>query len=127
MARDARQPEGAATPRPPYSPVVVSDDLVFTAGQVALDAAGQLVPGGIEEQTRQALDNVETCLAAAGCTLDDVVKTTVFLQDLGDFDAFNQAYASRFAKPYPARSTVQVGLADGLLVEIEAVARRPRA
>jgi reactive intermediate/imine deaminase len=107
--------------------VVVSGELVFTAGQVAIDAAGDIVAGGIDEQTSQALDNVQACLGAAGCTLDDVVKTTVFLADLEDFEAFNRAYASRFAKPYPARSTVGARLAAGLLVEIEAVARRPAA
>jgi 2-iminobutanoate/2-iminopropanoate deaminase len=71
------------------------------------------------------LDNLEGCLAAAGCTLEDVLKVTVFLADLGDFEAFNRVYAERFSAPYPARSTVGVRLADGLLVEIEAVARRP--
>ena len=125
MTRDARQPEGVARPTPPYSPVVVSGDLVFTAGQVALDEHGSIVPGGIEEQTRQVLDNVERCLAAAGCSMGDVTKVTVFLADLSDFDHFNGVYAQRFAEPFPARSTVGVRLADGLLVEIEVVARRP--
>lgn len=125
MTRDARQPEGLARPVLPYSPVVVSEDLVYTAGQVAFDERGELVPGGVEDQTRRVLDNVERCLAAAGCTLADVVKTTVFLADLGDFEAFNRVYADRLAPPYPARSTVGVRLADGLLVEIEVVARRP--
>lgn len=123
MARDARQPEGLTPPGPPYSPVVVAGDLVFTAGQVAFDASGRLMAGGIEEQTTQVLDNVERCLAAAGCSMDDVVKVTVFLSDLRDFDTFNRVYARRFVPPYPARSTVGVQLADGLLVEIEAVAR----
>jgi len=126
MTRDARQPEGLAAPGPPYSPVVVSGDLVYTAGQVALDAEGSVVPGGIEEQTEQVLHNVERCLAAAGCSLDDVVKVTAFLSDLDAFEGFNRVYARRFAAPYPARSTVGVRLAPGLLVEIEAVARIPR-
>jgi 2-iminobutanoate/2-iminopropanoate deaminase len=124
MSRDGRQPEGVARPIAPYSPVVVSGDLVYTSGQVAFDHEGALVPGGIEEQTRQVLDNLERCLAAAGCGLDDVVKVTAFLADLADFEAFNRVYAERFASPYPARSTVGVRLAEGLLVEIEAVARR---
>jgi 2-iminobutanoate/2-iminopropanoate deaminase len=98
---------------------------VFASGQVAFDANGGLVPGAVEEQTRQVLDNLERCLAAAGCGLDDVVKVTAFLADLADFEAFNRVYAGRFASPYPARSTVGVRLADGLLVEVEAVARRP--
>jgi 2-iminobutanoate/2-iminopropanoate deaminase len=125
MTRDARQPDGLATPKPPYSPVVVAGDLVFTAGQVALDASGEIVEGGIVEQTRQAMANVARCLAAAGSSLDDVVKTTVFLSDLANFAACNEEYARHFTAPYPARSTVEVGLAAGLLVEIEAVARWP--
>lgn len=125
--RDARQPDGIPVPKPPYSPVVVAGDLVFTAGQVAFDASGQIVPGGIVEQTRQAMQNLAACLAAAGCSMDDIVKTTVFLTDLANFEACNEEYARHLIAPYPARSTVQVGLASGLLVEIEAVARRPSA
>lgn len=127
MTRDARLPEGLAQPGPPYSPVIVAGDLVYTAGQVALDAEGAIVPGGIEEQTEQVLDNVERCLAAAGCSMDDVVKVTAFLSDLDEFEGFNRVYARRFERPYPARSTVGVRLAPGLLVEVEAVARVPRA
>jgi 2-iminobutanoate/2-iminopropanoate deaminase len=121
----ARQPEGIASPRFPYSPVVVAGDLVYTAGQVGHDATGTLVPGGVEEQTRRALDNVGLCLAAVGCSMDDVVKVTAFLSDLGDFEAFNRVYAEHFSPPYPARSTVGVALPAGILVEVEAVARRP--
>jgi 2-iminobutanoate/2-iminopropanoate deaminase len=123
--RDAIQPDGVPVPAPPYSPVVVGGDLVYTAGQVAMDTTGAIVPGGIAEQTEQVLRNVAACLAAAGCGMVDVVKTTVFLTDLVDFAILNEIYARHFEPPYPARSTVQVGLADGLLVEIEAIARRP--
>ena len=126
MTRDARFPEGMSRPTSPYSPVVLGEDLVWTSGQVAVDGTGSVVPGGITEQTRQVLRNVAACLAAAGCTLDDVVKVTAFLADLGDFAAFNEEYATHFAEPRPARSTVEVGLAPGLLVEIEAIAVRPR-
>ena len=124
MTRDARQPEGVARPVLPYSPVVVTGDLVFTAGQVALDARGDLVAGGIEEQTAQVLDNLARCLDTAGCSMEDVVKVTVFLADLADAEGYNRVYATRFAPPYPARSTVGARLADNLLVEIEAIARR---
>lgn len=127
MTRDARRPEGIATPGPPYSPVIVAGDLAYTAGQVALDAEGSIVPGGIVEQTEQVLDNVERCLAAAGCSMDDVVKVTAFLTDLDEFEGFNRVYARRFERPYPARSTVGVRLGPGLLLEVEAVARIPRA
>lgn len=121
----ALQPEGLPRPSSPYSPVVVSGENVFTAGQVGFDENGDLVPGAIQEQTRQALENVRTCLAAAGCTMADVVKVTAFLVDLGDFAAYNEVYAEFFTEPYPARTTVGVMLPDGLLVEIEAVARIP--
>lgn len=125
MTRDARQPPDLPVPEPPYSPVVIAGDLVWTAGQVGVDAEGAVVPGGIAAQTRQAIANVAAGLAAAGCGLDDVVKTTVFLADLADFGPYNEEYRRHFAPPYPARSTVGVALPAGLLVEIEAVARRP--
>jgi len=123
MTRRAPQPDGLVTPTSPYSPVVVSGDLVFTSGQVAYDAVGAIVPGGIAEQTRRALENVSACLRAADCSLADVLKVTTFLSDLADFPAYNEVYEEHFDKPYPARTTVQAGLAAGLLVEIEAVAR----
>lgn len=125
MSRQAIQPDGMAMPKPPYSPVVVSGDLVYTAGQVAHDADGSLVTGGIEEQTRQTLENVRMCLEAAGCTLDDVQKVNAFLADLGDFEGYNGVYREFFAEPYPARTSVQAGLPPGILIEIEAVARKP--
>jgi 2-iminobutanoate/2-iminopropanoate deaminase len=124
MPRNAIQPEGLARPKPPYSPVIVSGDHVFTAGQVAHDADGNLVGDTIEEQTRQVLQNLRTCLEAAGSSLDEVVKVTAFLADLGDFPGYNAAYTEFFSEPYPARSSVGAGLPPGILVEIEAVARR---
>jgi 2-iminobutanoate/2-iminopropanoate deaminase len=125
MARDALFPDGLVRPKAPYSPVVVSGDLVYTAGQVAFDGSGTLVAGGIAEQTTQVLSNLRACLIAAGCTLDDVVKVNVFLLDLAEFDAFNEIYRAAFAEPYPARTTVEAGLPGGIRVEIEAVARIP--
>ena len=124
MPRQALQPDGMATPKPPYSPVVRSGDLVYTAGQVAHDPGGSVVEGGIEEQARQTLENIRTCLEAAGCTLDDVMKVNAYLVDLGDFDGYNRVYTEFFSAPYPARTSVQAGLPPGLLIEIEAVARR---
>ena len=125
MPRQALQPEGLAVPKPPYSPVVVSGDTVYTAGQIGNDPEGNLVEGGIAEQARRTLENVRTCLDAAGCTLDDVVKVNAYLADLGDFPAYNEVYVEFFSKPYPARTSVQAGLPPGVLIEIEAVARRP--
>src|SRR5947209_7101986 len=125
MGREVFQPDGVAVPAAPYSPVAASGDLVVTAGQVGFDESGQVVAGGIREQTRQALRNLELCLAAAGCSLGDVVKVTAFLADLNDFDGYNDVYTAVVDAPYPARTSVQAGLPPGLLVEIEATARRP--
>jgi 2-iminobutanoate/2-iminopropanoate deaminase len=124
MPRQAYQPEGMAKPKPPYSPVVVSGDTVWTAGQIANDADGNLIDGDIAEQTRRTLENVRACLEAVGCTLDDVVKVNAYLADLGDFPGYNEVYREFFAEPYPARSSVGAGLPPGVLVEIEAIARR---
>jgi 2-iminobutanoate/2-iminopropanoate deaminase len=125
MTRHSIQPSDVATPKAPYSPVVVSGDHVYTAGQVAFDATGSIVGEDMETQARRALENLHSCLAAAGCALDAVVKVNAYLADLADFDAYNAVYREFFAEPYPARTTVQAGLPPGLLVEIEAVARRP--
>jgi 2-iminobutanoate/2-iminopropanoate deaminase len=111
----------------PYSlSRTTSSGLVFVAGQTAVDpSTARLVDGGITEQTLQVLDNIASILATEGCTLGDVVKVSVFLADLGDFAAMNQAYESRFQAPYPVRTTVEVGLSKGLLIEVDAVASKP--
>jgi 2-iminobutanoate/2-iminopropanoate deaminase len=108
----------------PYSVGVKMGDLVFTAGQIGLDPqTGEVVTGGIEAETRQALENIRQILSASGASLEDVVKTTVFLRDMGDFVKMNEVYAGYFASDPPARSTVQVaGLPKGVAVEIEAIA-----
>ena len=124
MPRNAIQPENLAVPKPPYSPVVVAGDTVYTAGQIANGPDGNLVAGGIEEQTRQTLENVRKCVEAGGLTMDDVVKVNAFLADLGDFPGYNEVYKEFFEAPYPVRTSVQAGLPAGVLVEIEAVARR---
>lgn len=125
MSRRHPRPDGLVVPKAPYSPVVVDGDLVLTAGQVGFDGNGDLVPGGIEAQTRQALDNLTACLRAAGCERDDVLKVSAYLDDLGDFEAYNAVYRGYFREPYPARTTVGVSLPGGILVEIEATARVP--
>jgi 2-iminobutanoate/2-iminopropanoate deaminase len=108
----------------PYSQAVRTGSLVFCSGQIPLDpATGQLVEGGIEAQTARALDNLTSVVAAAGLTLGDVVKTTVFLVSMDDFPAMNEVYARYFEEDPPARSTIGVAaLPKGALVEIEAVA-----
>ena len=108
----------------PYSQAIVANGLVFAAGQIPLDPrTGQTVPGDVRVQTRRVLDNLKAVLAAAGSSMDRVVKTTVFLIDLNDFGAMNEIYGDYFRESPPARSTVQVArLPRGAAVEIEAVA-----
>ena len=108
----------------PYSQAIVANGLVFAAGQIPLDPhTGQTVPGDVRVQTRRVLDNLKAVLAAAGTSMDRVVKTTVFLVDLNDFGAMNEIYGDYFRESPPARSTVQVArLPRGAAVEIEAVA-----
>jgi 2-iminobutanoate/2-iminopropanoate deaminase len=112
----------------PYSHGVWAGDLLFLSGQTPIDpATGALVQGDITVQTRRVFDNLEAVLAAAGLSMDDVVKCTVFLASFGDFAAMNAVYQTRFAAPFPARSTVAAaGLPLGALVEIEMVAKKPR-
>jgi 2-iminobutanoate/2-iminopropanoate deaminase len=108
----------------PYSQGLVSNGFLFTAGQIALDPArGELVSGGIAEQTTRALDNLRAILKEAGLGFSAVVKTTVFLVDMADFTAMNEVYARVFGEHRPARSTVAVaGLPRGARVEIEVIA-----
>lgn len=111
----------------PYSQAVAAGGYVFTSGQIGLDpVSGQLVEGGTEAQTRQAMANLAAVLAAAGLTFGDVVKTTIFLIDMDDFGAVNGVYGESFEDaPKPARSTVAVAaLPRGARVEIEAIALR---
>ena len=108
----------------PYSQGVRAGQLLFLSGQIPIDpASGELVGGDIVAQTRQVLDNLSAVLEAAGASLSDVVKTTVFLVDLADFPAFNATYAGYFPNDPPARSTLQVAaLPKGAGVEVEAIA-----
>ncbi len=107
----------------PYSQALVQGDLVFCSGQIPLDPATGEMAQGIEDQTRQVLKNLTAVLAENGMTLANVIKTTVFLADLGDFGAMNEVYAQFFTQPYPARSCVQVAaIPKGSLVEIECIA-----
>lgn len=108
----------------PYSQAIRTDNIVFTAGQIALNpSTGELVEGGIEEQTRQVLTNLQAVLEAADSGLAYVVKTTVFLKDMNDFPKMNAVYAEFFSHNPPARSTIAVAaLPKGGMVEIEAVA-----
>src|SRR4051812_3745178 len=104
----------------PYSQAVRAGEFLFLCGQIPLDpATGEIVGSNAAEQTVRVMDNIEAVLAAAGMTMDSVVKTTIFLVNLQDFGAVNEAYGKRFSSTYPARSTVEVrGLPRGALVEI---------
>ena len=108
----------------PYSVGVRVDNLIFTAGQLGLDPdTGELVAGGIEAETRQALTNIKNVLEAAGSSLDNVIKTTVFLQDINEFGRMNSVYREFFTDKFPSRSAVQVAaLPKAGAVEIEAIA-----
>jgi 2-iminobutanoate/2-iminopropanoate deaminase len=110
----------------PYSQATIFGDLVFTAGQIALDPASmEIIDGGIAEQTEQVLANLEAVLTEAGSGFAQVLKTTVFLRDMADFAAMNEVYARRFGGHRPARSTVAAaGLPRSVLVEIECIAIR---
>jgi 2-iminobutanoate/2-iminopropanoate deaminase len=109
----------------PYSQAVRSGSFLFCSGQIPLDPkSGQIVSGDIAAQTRRVLDNIAAVLRAEGFTFDNVVKTTIFLTDLGDFQTVNEVYSSYFKQGPPARSTVQVSaLPKGAKIEIEAIAR----
>jgi 2-iminobutanoate/2-iminopropanoate deaminase len=111
----------------PYSQAIRYGQLIYTAGQVGANPrSGELVAGGVAEQADQALRNLSAVLAAAGSGIDLLLKTTIFLADMGDFAAVNEVYARHLREPFPARSTVAVReLPKGALVEIEAVAAAP--
>jgi 2-iminobutanoate/2-iminopropanoate deaminase len=108
----------------PYSLGIVAHDLIFTSGQAGLSPqSGELVPGGIEVETRQTIENLKTILEAAGSSLEKVIKTTVYLKNMGDFAAMNAVYAEYFGKESPARTTIQAAaLPKNAMVEIEAIA-----
>ena len=115
---------GAAKAIGPYSPAVKVGNLLFLSGSIPLDpVSGQLVDGGIKEQTTRVMENIKALLAAAGADFSQVVRTTVFMVDLAEFAAMNEVYASYFTAPYPARSTVQVvKLPKDVRVEIDLIA-----
>ena len=110
----------------PLSPAVRAGDFVYCSGQVPVGPDGAVVMGGIEPQTRQVLENIKAALALAGATMDQVVKTTVWIEDARDFGGMNKVYGSYFASEPPARTTVESRLMIDIKVEIEAVAYSPR-
>lgn len=120
IVRSDRAPE----PIGPYSQAIVAGSLVFTSGQIAIDPqSGQLVAGGVEQQTEQVIKNLQAVLEAAGSSLDRVVKVTIFLKDMADFTKVNEIYGRYFGQALPARSTVEVArLPKDVAVEIDCIA-----
>ena len=109
----------------PYSQAIKTDSTVFMSGQIPLDPVTGAMPEGIEAQTRRVFENIRAVLGEAGLTFNNVVKTTVFLDNMNDFQVMNGVYAEYFREPYPARSTVEVAkLPKGALIEIECIAQR---
>ncbi|MDH4226284.1 MAG: RidA family protein [Deltaproteobacteria bacterium] len=129
MAADSKKnvsTNGAPKAIGPYSQGVVANGFLFVSGQVALiPETGELISGGIKDETRRVLANIKAIVEAAGLKMDDVVKTTVYLTDLKKFVDMNEVYAEFFKEPYPARATVEVSaLPKGVSVEIDAIAAK---
>lgn len=125
MNRQAISTSGAPAAMGPYSQAIISGDLVFCAGQLGIDPLTGELADGVEAQADRALRNLDAVLDAAGCSFANVVKTTIFLADIGDFVAVNEVYATFIVDPAPARSTFSVGaLPKGARIEVEAIARR---
>lgn len=126
MSRRAVSSDGAPEALGPYSQAIVAGDMVFCSGMAGIDPGTGEIPEGIEEQTDQALLNLAAVLEAAGCSMEDVVKTTIFYANVEDFGRLNDVYARHMPDPPPARSApAHVRLPRGLLVSIEAIAMLP--
>ncbi|MGK8640513.1 RidA family protein [Brucella anthropi] len=110
----------------PLSPAVRAGDTVYVSGQVPVGPNGQIVEGGIEAQTKQVLENVKAALALADATMEDVVKTTIWLEDARDFGRMNAVYGTYFPKEPPARTTVESRLMIDIKIEVEAIAYAPQ-
>lgn len=125
MAKRIVFTEKAPKPVGPYSQAVISGDFVFVSGQIAIDPkTSKVIDEGIEAQTVQVLENIKNILESINLTLNDVVKISVFLSNISDFQSFDRVYSKYFEKNPPARTTVQAGLMAGVLLEIDAVAKK---
>lgn len=118
---------GAGGQALPFAPAVRAGDFVYVSGQIAMGDNGEVVPGGIEAQTRRTMENVRKVLEMAGCTFDDVVKANCWLDDTRDFWTFNKVYAEFFPNGGPARSTVRSELMVDAKVEVDVIAYKPLA
>ena len=116
---------GAGGQALPFSPAVRAGDFVYVSGQVAMNEHGEIVPGGIEAQTRRTMENIRAILEMAGCTFDDVAKANCWLDDPRDFWTFNKVYAEYFPNGGPARATVRSELMVDAKVEVDVIAYKP--
>lgn len=125
MAKKQIQTTQAPSAIGPYSQGIQAGNLIFVSGQIPLDPkSGELITGSIEDQTRRVLDNLKGILEAAGASMDAVVRTTIFLKDMGNFARVNEIYGSYFKAPFPARATVEVArLPKDVAVEIDCIAQ----
>lgn len=127
MAIERIFPHNAPTPRGPYSPAVRAGDFIYVSGQGPIDpTTDKLISGDIQQQTRQVLANIKRILDAAGATMADVVKCSVFLKNAGYFKAMNEVYTEFFGTDRPARTTVACEFVSDMLVEIDCVAYQPK-
>lgn len=125
--KETIHPESAPIPAGPYSPALKVGSMVFVSGQTPeKPGSDELVEGGIREQTVQVMENINNILAAAGCTMDNVVRVNAHLLDINDFGEYNEVYKTYFNKPYPARTTVQSVIPGGGLVEVDVIAILPK-
>mgnify|MGYP001378013328 CR=1 FL=1 len=124
MKKEPLNPTRAAQAIGPYSQAVKLDKLIYSSGQIALDpTTGELVPGGIKEQAKRIMENIKILLEAGGSSLENILKTSIYLTSMDHFGDVNEVYSQYFKKPFPARSTIAVlGLPKGALVEIDFVA-----
>lgn len=124
MKKTAVFSKKGAKPAGPYSPAIMSDGFLFVSGQTGLNPQGELVGTDIETQTKQTFRNIEAILTEAACSVDDVVKVTIYLTNISDFSTVNDLYKDWVTIPYPARATIGVAsLPLGALIEIECVAK----
>lgn len=126
IKKETIHPKSAPIPAGPYSPALKVGSMVFVSGQTPeKPGSDELVEGGIREQTVQVMENIRNILAAAGCSMDHVVRVNAHLLDINDFSEYNEIYKTYFNKPYPARTTVQSVIPGGGLVEVDVIAMLP--
>ncbi len=126
IKKETIHPESAPIPAGPYSPALRAGSMVFVSGQTPeKPGSDELVEGGIREQAIQVMENIKNILAAASCTMDNVVRVNAHLLDINGFDEYNEVYKTYFNKPYPARTTVQSVIPGGGLVEVDVIAMLP--